>query len=205
MPGFFVKKPEAGPKTDPDLELVVAYVRRRSPEAFRLLYERYRDKVYSTAFQVTGDATEALDVTQEVFLRIHRKLDRFRFESAFSSWLYRLTVNLATDFRRRRRSHRMLSIDGAVGETESSPAEIESHAPGPVAQAAAEELSRQVLEALSVLSPRLREVVVLRYLQRLSYEEVAQVIGKPVGTVKSRLNRAHEKLRPVLEELSRQQ
>ena len=204
MGGFFVKKAETDPKRDRDYVLVRAYVRDQSPEAFKGLYARYSDKVYSTAYQVTGDATEAMDVTQEVFLRIHRKLDRFRFESSFSSWLYRLTVNLATDFRRRRRAHRMLSIDGVGTESDSPAAEIASEAPGPLAQASGHEVSRQVLAALDVLSPKLREVVVLRYMQRLSYEEVAEIIGKPTGTVKSRLNRAHERLKPVLEQLSKE-
>ena len=169
-----------------------------------MLYDRYRNKVYSTAWQVTGDATEAMDVAQEVFLRLHRKMDRFRFESSFSSWLYRMTVNMATDFRRRRRAHRTLSIDGYGPRSDSPAAAIPSDAPGPLDRAVGHELSRQVLDALDVLSPKLRQVVVLRYLQHLSYEEVADIIGKPTGTVKSRLNRAHEKLKPVLEQLSAQ-
>ena len=102
-----------GRKRDVDYDLVVAYVQNRSMEAFKGLYERYQHKVYSSAYQVTGDAVEAMDVAQEVFLRVYRKLDQFRFEASFSSWLYRLTVNLATDFRRRRRAHPMQSLASA--------------------------------------------------------------------------------------------
>jgi len=204
LPDAFVRTSGADSSPDTDDELVRRYVRTGDPEAFRLIYERYRRKVYSTAWQVTGDANEALDVAQEVFLRLHRKMDRFRFESSFSSWLYRMTVNLATDFRRRRRAHRTLSIEGFARDTDS-PLAVPSDAPGPVARAAQHELASDVLDALDALSPRLKQVVVLRYMQHLSYEEIAEIIGKPTGTVKSRLNRAHDKLKPVLENLTGEQ
>ena len=162
-------------KPDADYELVVAYVRRRSVDAFRKLYERYQQKVYSTAWQVTGSASEAMDVTQEVFLRVHRKLDRFRFEASFSSWLYRLTVNLATDFRRRRRARWTQALDAMAEEAGGGASLFESDNPGPVTEAVKREQADEVLLALDVLSPKLREVVVLRYMQGLSYDEVAAV------------------------------
>ena len=199
-----VKRVEMDRKRGVDYELVVAYVQNQSIEAFGQLYERYQHKVYSTACQVVGDATEAMDVTQEVFLRIHRELHRFRFEASFSSWVYRLTVNLATDFRRRRRTRRMQTLDG-VSEDGSPRSEIlQSNESSPAVEAARRELAGDVLMTLDVLSPKLREVIVLRYLQGLSYSEVAEVLETPVGTVKSRLNRAHEKLKPGLERLSDQ-
>lgn len=192
-----------GRKWDTDYGLVRAFSTDRSVAAFKELYSRYRDKVYATAYQITGDRTEALDVAQEVFLRVFRKIDHFRFESSFSSWLYRLTTNMAMDFRRRRRCRptRPLETLGEDGELRTTG--IASDESGPVSRNESRELSEEVSRALGVLSPKLRAVVVLRYLQGLDYEEVAQVIGKPVGTVKSRLNRAHEKLKPVLERLNR--
>ncbi|GAH79078.1 unnamed protein product, partial [marine sediment metagenome] len=110
--------------------------------------------------------------------------------------------NLATDFRRKRRAHPMQTIDSAGQDGSSTPMAVGSDEPGPPEQADRRELADQVFEALNVLSPRLREVVVLRYMQGLSYNEVAEVIRRPIGTVKSRLNRAHQKLKPVLESLS---
>ena len=191
-----------GSSRDVDHDLVRAFVGQRSVSAFRELYDRYRDKVYATAFQITGDGNEALDVAQEVFLRVFGKIDRFRFESSFSSWLYRLTVNLATDFRRKRKVRRMapLEVRDSDGEVRECP--VADGNDGPERRAVAHELSDGVMAALQSLSPKLRAVVVLRYLQGLSYEEVGEVIGTPVGTVKSRLNRAHEKLKPLLEHMS---
>ena len=111
-------------------------------------------------------------------------------------------MNMATDFRRRRRAHRTISLDSGGHDIDSPAVAVASQAPGPQSRAAGNELSRQILDVLDVLSPKLRQVIVLRYMQHLSYEEIGDIIEKPTGTVKSRLNRAHEKLKPLLEEIT---
>ncbi|MCB9882634.1 MAG: sigma-70 family RNA polymerase sigma factor [Planctomycetes bacterium] len=182
---------------DPDRDLVILCrsedddVRAR---AFRRLYELYRDRVYNTALRIIGNASDALDASQETFSIIHRKVGKFRFDSKFSSWVYRIAVNTSIDLRRRDQSRRMSSTE-ATEQAQSGlqePAESEDRQPH--RSLGSQELERQVQEAISALSPKLREVVVLRYTEGLSYEEVAETLQCSIGTVKSRLARAHDAL-----------
>jgi RNA polymerase sigma-70 factor (ECF subfamily) len=181
-----------------DLVYVERVLREGTPEAFRPLYERYKDKVYNTAYRITGDASLAEDVTHDVFVLVYERLGQFRQRSRFSSWLYRVAVNRATDAVRRRRRERWL-FPARVGEDaeEGEVAATAERSPEQAVESA--ELAEAVAGALGELSLKLRTVVVLRYFEGLRYEEIAQVIGRSVGTVKSRLSRAHGKLWPELE------
>ena len=190
---------------DPDRALVEdlasddAVVRRR---ALGALYDRHKDRVFNTAYRVLGSHADAADLTQEVFLQIADRIRGFRGDASLTSWVYRITVNLAIDYRRRRarRPARGLSADGGEGDVE-----VTERRPGtapppedPAAAASRGEEDRRVREALERLSPKLRAVVVLRYFENLSYEELAEVLGTSMGTVKSRLNRAHAALEGIL-------
>ena len=181
-----------------DLVCVERVLREGTPEALRPLYERYRDKVYNTAYRITGDASLAEDVAHDVFLLVYERLGQFRRKSRFSSWLYRVAVNRATDAVRRRQRERWL-FAGRVGEDaeEGELAATVERTPERAVESA--ELADAVTRALGGLSLKLRTVVVLRYFEGLHYEEIAEVIGRSVGTVKSRLSRAHGKLWPELE------
>jgi RNA polymerase sigma-70 factor (ECF subfamily) len=182
-----------------DLVYVERVLREGTLEAFRPLYERYKDKVYNTAYRITGDASLAEDVAHDVFLLVYERLGQFRRKSRFSSWLYRVTVNRATDVVRRRRRERWL-FAARVGEDAEEgevAATVEERTPEGAVESA--ELAEGVARALGELSLKLRTVVVLRYFEGLRYEEIAEVIGRSVGTVKSRLSRAHGKLWPELE------
>ncbi len=163
--------------------------------AFDELYRRYHRKVYSTARHVTGDSNAAADVTQETFLQVFEKFDTFESRSSFSSWLYRIAVNCAGEHRRKHRKNPVpLPGAAATPRTDGQAAELERDRRRPDAGDPAGETSGEVQDALQQLSPKLRTVVVLRYVEGLSYEEVAEVLACSVGTVKSRLNRAHEAL-----------
>lgn len=191
--------------TDPDRLLVQRVLSRRCPDAFAELYRRYKDKVYGTAFSITGDRASADDVAQEVFLRVFRKLDVFEERSSFSTWLYRMTVNLALDRRRGDQRVRRLS-DEVIQDARARPEATEldgRSAPAPLER---EELAGDVGKAVRSLSEKLTAVVVLRYIEGLSYEDIADVLELSIGTVKSRLNRAHaelaERLRGVKEKFA---
>lgn len=161
-------------------------------EAFSVLFERYAPRVYRTALRITGDPGDADDATQEVFLRLHDQLHRFEERSSFSTWIYRVTVNLAID-RTRTQARRPGSIDG-----------VDTQAPdSATAPAERGDLERAVIAALSGLSEKLRTALVLRYLEDLSYEEIADVLECSIGTVKSRLARAHEEAGPALQAVQR--
>ncbi len=173
--------------------------------AFRELVERFQDRVFNTALRVLGNSADAADVAQEVFLTIFRKLGEFQFSSRLFTWIYRITVNLSIDKRRRTNAlPPMLSENGAGGVALAGLAD--EGASGADAWSEAEFVESKVQAAITRLSPKLRSIVVLRYIEGLSYDEVAEVLECSVGTVKSRLNRAHANLegllKPALDALS---
>ncbi len=159
------------------------------PEAWRELYECYKAKVYSLAIYLTGDAEMAKDLTQEIFLKVFRDLCAFRFESSFSSWLYRLATNMCLNALRSRRTRREVGIEEAIG----TPAEIDADS-RLEQQQVNRSIQRAVRKAILSLKPPLRAVVVLRYIENLSYGEIAEVLQRSEGTVASRLSRAHRLL-----------
>jgi len=161
------------------------------PDAFRLLYEKYQEKVFASAYRIVGEYHAAADLAQEIFVKIHGELRTFKFESKFSTWLFRVAVNhalnKAAEVGRHARIHEKIQREGRGdpgGTREGRP------------------IDDQVHRAIQKLSPKLRVIVSLRYLDGLSYEEIAEVLEISMGTVKSRLFLAHETLRPLLKEVT---
>lgn len=181
---------------DPDADLVAAC---RCPEtdgfeaAFEALFHRYRDRVYAIAFRITGSQQDALDVVQESFALLFRKLASFRGSSLFSTWLFRIVVNCSIDLRRRERVGKRFVLLGS----EQEPG-VEDEGKGPRDAASSRELGDQVQLAISQLSTKLRTILALRYLEEMSYEELAATLEVSMGTVKSRLARAHLALEKVV-------
>lgn len=168
-------------------------------EAFAGLYRLYKDRVYNVAYRITGNSADALDAAQETFGILFRKLRSFRFDSKFSSWVYRIAVNASIDLKRRSGARRLAPIEelGAGGlKVQSSLAP--SSVTEPEAAAADRELEIEVQRAMDALSPKLKAIVVLRHVEDLSYEEISEALGCSLGTVKSRLARAHEALAKTL-------
>ncbi len=159
--------------------------RRRDREAFRVLYEAYKDRVYSIAFHYCGEETAARDVAQDVFVKLYAVLPQFRGDSDFNTWLYRLVANACMDEHRKRRRWLPLEEEALL---KPSPAESQEQS------AMRSELAASVGAAVGELDPRFRLPVLLRYLQGLSYDQIAGALGCSKGTVASRLNRAHKLL-----------
>jgi RNA polymerase sigma-70 factor, ECF subfamily len=170
--------------------------------AFTQLFERHRQRAFELAYRVLGDAGLASDAVQEAFLAVYKKGARFQARAQFTSWLYRVVLNHSIDLQRRERRHKhrplvsRTTADGEGGETLPVPDDRSN----PEAAAHETERARRVREATSQLSPKLAEVVILRYPQGHSYEEIGEILGLPSGTVKSRLNRAHAALRELLDD-----
>jgi RNA polymerase sigma-70 factor (ECF subfamily) len=164
-----------------------------SLDAQRELYEFYKAKVYSLAVYLTGDAEMARDLTQEIFLKVFRDLRAFRFESSFNSWLYRLATNTCLNALRSRRTRREAPIEEVIG----TPAEIDTDCSLEQRQVD-RSIRREVQKAILSLKPPLRAVVVLRYIEELSYGEIAEALSCSEGTVASRLSRAHRLLESKL-------
>ncbi len=166
-------------------ELIEA-CQRGEREAFRALFELHKDKAYSIALRFTGDASAAMDIAQDSFVKLFSSIQDFRGEASFESWLYRLVVNRCLDQKRSRR--RLLPCVDQLLESLRFPGETA------LQKLLRQELSDQVRSAIAKLRPDQRIVIVLRYTQGLSYEQIAEVLGCAAGTVASRLNRAHKVL-----------
>jgi RNA polymerase sigma-70 factor (ECF subfamily) len=165
---------------------LIAACRRGESEAFRDLFERYKDRVYSVALRYSGDATLAEDIAQDTFVKLFNAIATFRGDSGFESWLYRLIVNSCFDHKRK--SRRFLPLLSEMFEL--------MRAPGASALDAAMEaqIGSHLHALVNALPSDQRMVVVLRYTEGLSYEEIAAAMGCSTGTVASRLNRAHKVL-----------
>src|SRR5262245_6010449 len=196
-----------GMNHDPDAELVLACQRTSASSLegeYRRLYDRYKDRVYNVCFRITGNPSDALDASQETFGILFRRIREFRFESRFSSWVYRIAVNASIDMRRRARSRRVASLESMQDSSgERSKYDPVDRLDMPIVSASRRELEHESQRAILRLSPKLRAIIVLRYTENLSYEEVAETLRLSLGTVKSRLARAHEaldrELTPVLD------
>jgi RNA polymerase sigma-70 factor (ECF subfamily) len=167
-----------------DRELVEA-CQRGEREGFRALFERHKDKVYSIALRYSGDESTAMDIAQDTFVKLYSSIRSFRGESTFESWLYRLVVNSCLD--RKRRERRLMPLVDEMLDV--------LQAPGDMTEAAVRaELSRRVRSVVARLPAEQRIVIVLRYTQGMSYDEIAGILGCSPGTVASRLSRTHKLL-----------
>ncbi len=171
------------PVTDSELAQCCA---RGDRQAQRLLYDRCSDRVYRVLWRMTGNQDDALDLAQDTFVRVFEKIHTFDGASGLMTWVYRIAVNEALQFRRReKRTTRVL------GHLALSRRKVSHKAPG-------EDARRDLLDALALLPEPERALLVLRYVEGLAYNEMAEVLGKPPGTIASGLNRARQMLRRVL-------
>ena len=170
---------------------------RGDRDAFKVLYERYRDRVYNLAFYTLGEALWAEDALQIIFLKIYRGLPGFRHESALSTWIYRIAVNECHN-QLQRRGARHVPLEAILGSDEEF-----DQAALPDAEQLERERGQILRDAVMDLSPKLRSVVVLKYVQGLGYDEIAKVLECAPGTVASRLNRALAELEARLHPLRR--
>lgn len=168
-------------------ECVIEACQAGDREAFRVLFETYKDRVFSIAmYSCGGDEMAASDISQQIFLKLMTSIGQFRGDSAFTTWLYRLVVNACTD--EQRKSRRFLPFG------ESTPmSRIEERRPQEKYYAKLE-IADSVQAAIRELKPKLRLPILLKYVEDLSYQEIASVLGCSKGTVASRLNRGHRAL-----------
>jgi RNA polymerase sigma-70 factor (ECF subfamily) len=165
---------------------VIQACQRGDDEAFRVLFETHKDRVYSIALRYAGDSATAMDIAQETFLKLLSSIRQFRGDSSFDSWLYRMVVNSCLDHHRRKR--RFLPLVDEMLDVFRTSAEDALH------EMLQDEQEERVQQVVAQLPEDQRIVVVLRYTEGLSYEDIADVLGCRRGTVASRLNRAHKAL-----------
>lgn len=189
-----------------DERIFIMQLRRREEAAFTELVRLHQDRVFSVVYRMLGDREEARDVAQEVFVTVFRRIDSFRGEAGLSTWLYRVAVNHCKNrirFLRRRGGGRTRPVDDltdadwvAATAVAGGPANTGLSAPDrPDELLVARRLGERLQRRLDALDPDLRALVVLRDIEGLSYAEIAEVTGQPLGTVKSRIHRGRMALR----------
>ena len=183
--------------SSPDLDLATRH-RYGDPEAFEEVYHRFAQMVFNLTYRMSGTVEEAEDLAQEVFLRIHRHLGRFNGRSALKTWVYRVTLNHC----RSKLGRKRYPTQPLAEENDGEGARLVDEARSPEDQVLARDTGRQVTQALRELKPVFREAVVLRDLQGLSYDEIAEILKVRIGTVRSRIARGRDRLRIVLENRS---
>lgn len=181
-----------------DEKILIGRVLEGDHEAFAELVKRHETQVYNLCLRMSGNSEDARDLSQEAFLKAWRGLRFYQFESAFSTWLYRLTSNVCIDFLRSRK--RRPSVSLTVDEEEPVEMEVEDSSPTPEEQVLHREQQYAVAKAMEQLEDEFRQVLTLRVIHDLPYEEIAEIMDLKVGTVKSRLARARMKLKKLLED-----
>ncbi|MGI6455605.1 MAG: RNA polymerase sigma factor [bacterium] len=166
--------------------------------AFERLYQKYSRDVYTMALRMTGSEEIAEEVTQEVFISIYKNIKRFQFQSAFTTWIYRIVMRRAADYFRKNRKHQGKLISLYDNNNQDQPMEIRDPTQNPAEEAVQREKANRIEQAILGLQDKQRDILILRYVNQLSYEEIAQILRCRIGTVKSRLNRAHKLLEQIL-------
>lgn len=167
-------------------------------QAFDELVTEYQNKVIHISYSMLSDYEDACDASQEVFVKVYRSIANFRGESSLSTWIYRITRNVCMDFIRKRKNAVIMSIDEEKEDAPKTEIEDESKSPEHIAER--NETVSMVHRAISRLEENQRIILTMYDIEGMSYDEISKILEIPAGTVKSRLNRARQKLRKILSE-----
>ncbi len=168
--------------------------------AFDELVRRYEKQVFNFAYRMTQNYDDASDIASDAFMKVYNAIESFRGDANFSTWIFRIVTNLYLDSRKRSKAHMNIPLDEYIDLEESSVTrQIEDPSPSPLAQIESNERSAVISGAINELPEYQRIMVLLYHTQGKSYEEIAEIVGLPIGTVKSRLNRARLALKKRLE------
>lgn len=184
-------------------QLLVEQVQKGDNRAFDLLINKYQHRIVSLVARYVSDQSEAQDVAQEAFIKAYRAIDRFRGDSAFYTWLYRIAINTAKNWLvARKRRPPASDIDAADAEQYDMESRLKEQGT-PENEMMREEIKRTVFDTISELPDDLRTAIMLREMEGMSYEDIALTMDCPIGTVRSRIFRAREaideKLKPLVE------
>ncbi|MCB0720689.1 MAG: sigma-70 family RNA polymerase sigma factor [Ignavibacteriae bacterium] len=182
-----------------DEELIFEF-QKEDVEAFNEIVFRYKDKLVNFLFRYTGNRDEAEDLAQDTFLKLYRSKHLYKEIAKFSTWFYTIAINIAKTNLRKKSRQKAISISDFDPENEKDfdlPADVIS--PEDSANASIE--NYYIQKAINSLGEKFKEVIVLRDIQDMEYEEIAQITGLPLGTVKSRINRGRERLKELLSDI----
>ncbi|MDQ3674406.1 MAG: sigma-70 family RNA polymerase sigma factor [Gemmatimonadota bacterium] len=182
---------------------VVVFAQQGREDAYRELISRYERPVFSLVFRMVRDRETAEDLAQETFIKVLNNIDRYRPEFKFSSWLFKIANNITIDHLRRRQLD-TISMEGAPDAVTAESARatsiaVASSAPSALEQLESRELGGAIEKAIAKLRPEYRACIILRHVEDYSYDEIAEIVKLPLGTVKTYIHRARQELREALE------
>lgn len=189
-------------REDPDFDLIQSFIIHQDKRSFTSLIARYQHDVYNFCFRFLGNAEDAADCSQEIFIRVFRHLPKFNFRAKFSTWLYRIMVNVCNDMtssRKYRTNQIPLERETANGEVQALPVQ-NGAALTPEQLAIRKEIQEVFQAALSKIRASYRAVIILRDIEGRSYQEIASLTGMKLGTVRSTLARARLEMAGYLKE-----
>jgi RNA polymerase sigma-70 factor, ECF subfamily len=189
--------------TDVSDQQVVVFAQEGREDAYRELIKRYERPVFSLIFRMVRDKETAEDLAQETFIKVLNNIDRYRPEFKFSSWLFKIANNITIDHLRRRQVD-TISIEGSPDAVTAERARatavtITSGGESPLEELESRELGGQIEAAIAKLRPEYRACIILRHVEDYSYDEIAEIVKLPLGTVKTYIHRARQELREYLE------
>jgi RNA polymerase sigma-70 factor (ECF subfamily) len=182
-----------------DEELISEFQANNTIAAYEALVKRYKDPLVNFVYRFLGDKDASVDVVQDTMIRFYLNKDSYKSFAKFSTWIYTIASNLARNELKRRKRKRLFSID--TGGEDGQAVEISNGEILPDEIADGELKYKIIQDALDKVSPVYREVVILRDIQELAYEEISEITGLPKGTVKSRINRGRDQLQKLLKHI----
>ncbi|MVN89775.1 RNA polymerase sigma factor [Mucilaginibacter aquatilis] len=184
-----------------DYQLVLK-AREGSQKAFADLMQRYKDSIYFMSLKMVNNREDAMDITVETFAKAFEKLDKYQPDYAFSTWLFRVATNNCIDFLRKKKLN-TVSINNMMDEEDDRPLQIKADTLNPEETSIKKQQSNEIKLLIESLPPRYRNLLTLRYFDELSYEEIAQQLDLPLGTVKAQLFRAKYLLGNIINRIDR--
>jgi len=181
-------------------KILLRYAIKGDVESFEKLIERYQSKAYNIALRMIGNEEDAKDVIQDAFIKIYRSLHKFRGDSSFYTWIYRIVTNTCYDFikKQNKRNNNTISLTNYQNSLEGEVEDIKDERHQPDIIMDSKEDSTHILDCLHRLSYDHKTVIILRDIQGFSYDEIAQILNCSEGTVKSRINRARISLKEII-------
>ncbi|MCP2520682.1 sigma-70 family RNA polymerase sigma factor [Candidatus Aminicenantes bacterium AC-335-A11] len=183
--------------TKDDKELIQK-VLKGEKEAFEMLVKKYQTPIVNYLYRMTGNYNDAIDFSQEVFLKAYFSLNSYDFRYKFSAWLFKIASNLCID-KWRKKKIKTVSLNQSLKEGENFYIQVANGKKTPAEEYEKKELARKIEKTINKLSLDLKELFILRHINELSYEEIAQIKNIPIGTVKNKVFRAKEKIKKLLE------
>ena len=176
---------------------LIKKARRGDGRAFSMLIENHERFVFNVVYRITGNAEDARDVSQEAFIKAFKNFESYDESSAFSTWLYRIAVNTAIDYIRKRKKENSISFEDYIVDEKNQKGDS-----GLEEKVISKEGVKNIISAVNMLDDEFKTVVVLRDMEGMDYKEISDITGLPLGTVKSRLSRGRGKLRQMIEKFN---